>query len=623
MIINKISFAQFNILPDSLYTTNFFKTNLYNDINSANLNSVLNYNKDFGRIGVAVENYYLSNVSKLSQNFYSDYNNFRFLLYYSVQNNLNAGIGYQNKFYTDDKNIATNENNSKYLFADIDYNIYSNLSVNTEIGFKAEDQIGEFNEGLSGIMTATATNFSLNDYLTNGNLIVFYEDLMKKQNHNYEINTNVYKRFNAETDNTGLIRYYNQLNDIYSPATPSVVLQYNIKNNIERRVENFLQLGDNLNYALNNDLIFSLSGLFINRNITKEYKYRAAPVNIIFENVYDTRILENNLEIAGGLNFNTGDLFSQFKLIVSERSETHSLINTAGYSPIQILELERTEKSKNNNSRRASALVDGAYLISNTTSFGFTGSTSLLRYDTDFDENFDDRDESETVLSAYHNYNNLINFNVQTRFDVLFSGVNYIYSERSANNFKNRIYKLTSYTSFSPVNRLSTKNLVQVLANYTVYDFEDIISQVQSFSYRQLYVMDSSTYNFYGDMYLDFIGELKLYEQGQFDNDNFSVKPIAYYAEQMYAPDISYKPNYFVNIGIGYKFFQQQRYQYDTGVKNLVNTYKTYGPFGKIILYLNNNSIINFIGGIDNIVYENPPQSNSAVNLQLNIQWNM
>ena len=615
--------AQFKIIADSVYSTNFFRTYLYNDVNSANLNSVLNYNNDFGRIGLAVENYYLSNVSKLNQNFYSDYNNFRSLLYYKIKNNLNAGIGFQNKFYTDDKSVATNRNNSSYIFADIDYNVYSNVSVNTELGYKAEDQIGELNKGFSGILSATANNFSINDYLTNGNLVIFYEDLMEKQNHNYEIYTNIYKRFSAETDNTGLIRYYNQLNDIYSPATPSVVNQYGVKNNIERRLENFIQVGDNLNYSLNNNLLLSLSGLYVNRDITKEYKYRAAPANILFENVYDTKILENNLEISGGVNFNIRNLISQFKMVLTERSETHSLINTSGYTPLQILELERTEKNKNNNSTRASAILDAVYIFSNTNSFGFTGSTSLLKYDTDFQDNFDDRDETETVLSAYHNYYNLLNFNIQTRFDILFSGVNYIFSQRSANNFNNKIYKLTSYSSFNPVKQFSTKNFIQVLANYTVYDFEDIISQIQSFSYRQLYIMDSTSYNFSRNMYVDFIGELKLYEQGQFDNENFTVKPIAYYVEQLYAPDLRFMLNNNLDIAFGYKFFQQQRYLYDNGVKNLANTYKTYGPFGKIILYLNTNSIINFTGGMDQIVYENPPQSNSAINLQLNILWNM
>lgn len=612
-----------SIPVDSVFTTNFFRTNLYNDINSANLNSVLNYNKSFSRFGIEVENYYLSNVSKLSQNFYSDYNNFRFLLYYRVKNNLNAGAGFQSMFYTDDKNFVTNKNNSKYFFADLNYIPLGNIYINTELGIKAQDQIGEFNTGFSGILNANANNFAVNDYVANGNLILFYENLIQKQNHNYEFSTNVYKRFNPQTYNTGYFRYYNQLNDVYSPATPSVISEYNVKNNIESRQESYFRAGDELNYSLNNNFVFSFSGFYTNRNIHKQYKYRAAPANILFENVYDTKILENNLEITGGLNYNLRNLSAMLSLILSERSETHSLINTEGYTPVQILELERTEKNKNNNSRRASLVLDALYHYSNTNSFGFAGSTSLLRYDTDFELNFDDRDERETVLSLNYRYNNLINFDILTRFDILLSQVSYIYSQRSANNFNNRIYKLTSISSFQPVKQISTKNFVQVLANYTVYDFEDIVTQVQSFSYRQLYIADSSSYNFYGNFYIDFIGGLKLYEQGQFNDRNFSVKPIAYYAEQLYAPDLSYMVNYFINVGVGYKYFKQQRYQYENGSKILVNTYRSFGPFGKIILYLNKNSIINFTGGVDNVIYEVPPQNNSALNLQLNILWNM
>ncbi|MEZ4823057.1 MAG: hypothetical protein R2942_11795 [Ignavibacteria bacterium] len=162
-----------------------------------------------------------------------------------------------------------------------------------------------------------------------------------------------------------------------------------------------------------------------------------------------------------------------------------------------------------------------------------------------------------------------------------------------------------------------------MLANYTVYDFEDIVSQVQSFSYRQLYIMDSTTFNVFPDFYFDFNAELKIYEQGQFNDNNFLVKPIAYFSEQLLAPNINYMFDYFINAGIGYKFFQQLRYRYENGEKVLSNTYQTYGPFGRIILYLNKNSVINLIAGLDNIVFDDPLQNNSALNLQINVLWNM
>ncbi|MEO8665650.1 MAG: hypothetical protein ABI462_09140 [Ignavibacteria bacterium] len=623
IMLNNNLFAQPSVATDTVYNTNFLQTNLYNDLNLANLNTVLNFTKTFGKVGVNIENYYLSNVSKLGQNFFRDYNNLRVLMFYNIKDNFNAGIGYQNKFLTDDKNVETNKNNSKYLFTDLNYSLNENIYLNSKIGVKSEDQIGEYNTGFSGIISAVADNYFYKDYMTNGNAILFYENLIQKQNHNYEINADVFKRFTSETDNTGSVAYYNQRNDIYSPATPSVRSQYSVKNNIEKRTEDYFSLSDNLNYSLNNNMIFTLAGYFVNRNITKEFKYKPSSSSILFENVYDTKILENNLQFTGALNFNWYKILSQLKLSYNERSENHSLLNTSVLTPTQISELEKAEKNKNNNSRRVSMLFDALYYLSNTNTFSFTGSASLLRYDTDFDQNFDDRDELETILSGSHLYDNLINFNVMTRFDVILSKLSYIQSQRSANNYKNRIYKLTSQSTFSPVTNLTTKNFIQVLANYTVYDFEDIVSQVQSFSYRQLYARDSTTYNFYRNFYLDLLGELKFYEQGQFNNREFTVKPIAYYVEQLYVPDISYFFDYFIKIGIGYKYFQQQRFQYESGTRHLSNTYRTFGPVGKIILYLNKNSIINFTAGIDYIRYDDPLQNNNAVNLNLNILWNM
>jgi len=624
VLIGEYAQAQFSTLPlDTIYNYNFLNTNLVNDANLANLSSVLNYSNRFKRLGIMVRNYYLSNVSKFGQNFFTDYNNFRMIVNYNVRNNLDAGVGFQNKFYTDDRNVKTNKNNSSYYFLNADYFPVNNLRVNSKVGFKTEDQIGEYNTGFSGILSSESNGISFDSYIGDGYLTLFYENLIKKQNHNYELNTNLYKRFTPETDNTGSLRYYNQRNDIYSPATPSVATQYNIRNNIEKRIENYFRIGDNLNYLINTNLNLSLTGFFVNRIVTRQFKYLPSSSSILFENVYDTKILENNLVFSGNLNYNWYKILSQFRIIYDERSENHSLINTSGLNPNQISDLERAEKNKNNNSRRTSALIDFNYLLSNTNTLGITGSASLLRYDTDFDENYDDRDELESIISAFHRYDNLINFNVQTRFEVIISKLSYIFSQKSANNYKNRIYKLSSESYLKPVDNFSTRNFVQVLANYTVYDYEDIISQVQSFSYRQLYARDSSSYNITRDLSLDFNAELKFYEQGQFNNENFSVKPVAYYVEQFYTPGINYFIKKFLLVGLAYKFFSQRRYQYENSVRSLANVYSTYGPLGRIVLYLDNSSIINLTGGYDIIKYQNPPQSNSSVNLQFNISWNM
>lgn len=610
-------------MSDTAFTGNFLETNLFNDINLANLKSALNYSNRFGRYNLELSNLYLSNVSKLGQNFFRDYNNFRMIVDYNVSEKFRAGIGFQNMFYSDDKNVETNKNNNSYYFSDLDYDLNRNVFLNAKLGIKAEDQIGEFNSGFSGVFTAQSVNLFTDEYLTNGKLILFYEDLIQKKNHNYELGANVYKRFTANTDNTGFIKVYNMRNDIYFPATQSISNLYNVKNNIEKRTENYVSVGDVLNYNFSDNTLFSLSGFYINRIVTKEYKYIPTPENILFENTYDTKMLEDKIEISGNLNYYLSRFNSQIKFIYTERTENHNLINTQGLNPLQIVQLENAEKNKNNNSSRTSVVLDLIYDVSNTNSFGISGLTSLLKYDTDFDENYDDRDEIESIVSAVHRYNDHRSFNLQTRFDVIISKLSYIYSQRSANNYKNRIYKLTSESSLYPFDNFITRNIFQVLANYTVYDFEDIVSQVQSFSYRQLYVRDSTSYNLTDALTFDFIGELKFYEQGQFNNREFTVKPIAYYEEYFLRPDFFYSINDFLNAGVGYKYFRQNRYQYESAEKNLVNVFETFGPVGEINFYFNNNSIVKLTGGFDFIKYSNPPQEDSAVQLNFNIIWNM
>ena len=258
-----------SILTDTVYSTNIFETNFYNDLNSANFNSLLNYENNIERFGFLITNNFLSNVSKLNKNFFRDFNSLNLLMSYDVKEDIDVGVGFQNKFYTDDKTVETNENNSNYFYANMDASMMNSVFFNTKLGYKTEDQIGEFNSGFSGFFETQTNNYNLNDYITNGNLILFYEDLDQKQNHNYEINTEIYKRFAQQVDNTGRLTFYNQKNDFFFPASPGVALLYDVLNNIESRDENYFYIGDMLNYGFTDDIILSLGGNYMNRIIKR------------------------------------------------------------------------------------------------------------------------------------------------------------------------------------------------------------------------------------------------------------------------------------------------------------------------------------------------------------------
>lgn len=91
----------------------------------------------------------------------------------------------------------------------------------------------------------------------------------------------------------------------------------------------------------------------------------------------------------------------------------------------------------------------------------------------------------------------------------------YLYSQKSSNNNWNRVIRFTSKSFFEPGEGFGTFGTFSVLANYTVYDFEDIISSVKSYSFRQMNLKDSMIVKFTRHFGADIYGELKFYERGR------------------------------------------------------------------------------------------------------------
>jgi hypothetical protein len=369
--------------------------------------------------------------------------------------------------------------------------------------------------------------------------------------------------------------------------------------------------------------MFELSGIFYTKDIISEYKYKPSSGNVIFENIYDSEVLENRLEASATIEYADRELLSRLQMSYSERSENHELINKEDLTQSQIRELEKTEKNKNNNSRTTSLFLEAQYRLSNTNSFKFLGSSSILNYDTDSDENFDDRDEVSVIGSLSHIYNNLRNFEIETTFEVNIATLDYLFQERSSNNNVNRIYKLRSKSIFSPISNLLTINSFEVLANYTVYDFEDLISQIQSFAYRQMTLKDSVFYSLTRELTLELFSDIKIYEQGEFNEDDFSVRPIRYFDERKINSQVSYLFHDFLRISLGYSYFIQKTYEFDAGEKKLKRTFTNYGPLGKVSIILNNNSSINVSASKDYLRWDDGTPGSSAETVLINVLWNI
>jgi hypothetical protein len=610
-------------IPDSNTTNNFIYTNLENNSNSANLISRINMLYNLKKFTVFFKNNFTSNVTKLSDNFYRDYNDLKFITDYNVNDKFSSGAGIQYRTLSDNRNIEINKGKTGFYFADIKYKPVNNIFVDSKIGLKNEEQIGEKNMGISGELNSEISNLNFQDFIGEGKYHLSYDNLSQRTNYNIDLNTTINKQFSDRSFNTSIIKFYDLRSDFYIPATTSIKENYNIVNNIQSRVESYIYLQNNLQYLIDKDLKFQLLGNYTIKNITAGYKYKPGAENVVFENIYDTKVTENTFQASGNLEYSKKLLNAKLWITYSERTENHTTINTENIPNQYLYILNKIETDKNNNSRATSLIFESSFLPVNSHIFRFSLTSSILKYDTDSKDNYDDRDELNIISAVSHKYNNFYNFDVETIIEYNANTLNYLFKEKSSNNNTNKIYKLTTRSNFIPIKILTTKNLFQVLANYTVYKYEDLISQVQSFSFRQLFLSDTTNLIITKNITFDFFGNLKIYEQGEYNDENFSVRPIAYYDERRINPQLNFFLTNFIQISAGFRYFIQRQYYYVNGTKYLKRTYANYGPIGKFSVFMNKKAQINLTVSQEYIENSDNSVNSNSMNLLINILWNL
>lgn len=616
--------AQLNrFSTDSLYRENSISTNLDNNVNSALLNSKINVNHDVKKLNFIFINNFSSDVTKLTDNYYRDYNDFSATTNYKISKNFKFGIGVQYRTLSDNRAIEINKDENVFYYSNFDYKPGNNFYINSKIGIRNEEQIGEKNTGLGGILSSEFNGFNLYNFISDGNLNLSYDKLTQKTNYSIEFNTNVFKRFTERSENNTIIRFYDRRSDFYIPATGSIIGSYNIKNNIQSRIESYIYVEDKLKYGISDHLNFNILGAYTAKFIDSRYEYIPSSQNIVLENIYNAKVSENGFQAGTNLEFSTKNYSAKIWMLYSERVEQHNPADIGEFPSSIIRELERLEKDKDNNSKNTSLVLEASANITNTHLFRFSGSSSILKYDTDSKDNYDDRDELNSILNISHKYSNLRNFILETTFEYNMSTLSYLFKEKSSNNNTNKIYRLTSRSVFNPAVSLSTKNSLQVLANYTVYKFEDIVSKIQSFSFRQLTIADTTNYNFSRNIFFDFFGIMKIYEQGAYNEKEFSERPLAYFDDRKLNAFLGYKLTENLIFSFGFAHFIQRQYIYDSGIRYLRRAISNYGPIGKIQFYFKNNSKIEVTGSKDFMESSDNTIINKSESLYINVLWNI
>ena len=252
------------------------------------------------------------------------------------------------------------------------------------------------------------------------------------------------------------------------------------------------------------------------------------------------------------------------------------------YLQMQIRTADETQNnsgvSTDSRSRQTALRLQTAYNFTARQRLNLDFGYAKLQYDTPDDRiNFDDRDELRFALRADYSFNVNPFLQLQVAANSFLFRQLYIYAEQSSNNNWNRIFRLNPrivYNSGGIRNKLNT----EVLANYTVYDFDEFLGQTRSFVFRKYVLSDSLLIHLKGRIHGGSYIRLELEDKGSFFEKDFSQLLLQSYRSEYY--NLFLLNEYFLRFRtvLGYSYYRRNEWRH-IPVKKRSRRLVNQGPF--------------------------------------------
>ena len=228
--------------------------------------------------------------------------------------------------------------------------------------------------------------------------------------------------------------------------------------------------------------------------------------------------------------------------------------------------------------RQTALRLNADYHFSSRQQAGFDLAYAKLQYDTpDSIVNNDDRDEQRYIFQVnyFYRFSPVLKLSWQA-YAYLFHQI-YIFKEQSINNSWNRVYKLVPRLDYA-YGRLRNSLSTQVLVNYTVYDFENFISQTRSYVFRKYTLSDSISTRLLGNQYLGAHIKMELEDKGSFYSDDFTQQVLQSYRSQFY--NLYFLNTHFLYFRAmaGYTYYRRDEWRH-IPLKHLSRSIINQGPY--------------------------------------------
>lgn len=599
------------------------KLNIYSQkfdkqLNIYNLSSNLRYLNSGEKFYFNIREDYTSTFIKSTEKSTRDENFISLSGAYNYSKVVSVGSLVQSNILSDSRKIEINSasSNSAVIFAKI--TPLNNISIAPFFGFENNRQIGEIDEGNIYGAEGIINKFRLTDTEIYSTIKFRNEDISPRKNRYRDIKFQLSNSFDNNVNNILRFSFVQSGRDFYQFADSNLQQQFSIRNNIQNRLETSYQLFNAFDY--NNflpNISISTIAMVNWRSINRNTLYR----NMLSQStaMYDTKIEELRFEIESGVLYKTESINTIIKFNYSERDEKHQTKNIERSNPIFFDQRTKLESQKNNVAERMMLTISSDVNLTKKDIVSLSLLQNKLRYDTPSKENFDDRDELLTIIKL--KYIRIIDPFVEllAGLEGSISRLSYIFAERSSNNNINRVIKLMTGSRFIST-RFESINSFEVLANYTVYDFEDINPNYKSYTYRQFLFSDSTNIDLGRNSTLKLTGYLRMSEQGELSWSQFTMKPTRQLNEIFIHPKLLSRVGNFM-FGMGFRHFSLKTFAYKNGEKKEEAYYSSVGPSTEMSYNVYNKIVLRIDGWFE-FVNSGRENYQEIVSLNFNFDWN-
>ncbi len=473
------------------------------------------------------------------------------------------------------------------------------VDIGMFMGYELNSQDDEKDHGFIYSLGFDARDLRMEDFDIKLNSSWNKSMLGRRSPHSGQINFSLSRDFGGGVFHSIILNYSMQKREFYTSLAPSRQSILGAKHNIFSRNANVIDVMNKFIYQSHDNFIFSTSLGFANQVIDRAYRYRDSAL------ILDSEIQEMQFYVNASFQLFLFDWLTTIaKITVSEKDEKHSVIDKMeNPTPFDLQRINEQRASANrleNTAHRTGASIEIITDVAKNNKIKLYASANILRYDTPDISNTDDRDELFMTygFEVSHRFSKYLNSSFTV--DATLYHLVYINKEQSANNNWNRVLRLSPIVEYKPVKWLRTVARAEVLANYTISDYEQQIASVKSYSFRQAYWMDSTMILMTKNIQFKFFGSLRIFERGILKWKEFSERPESYFVEKTVWPELIWTSDIGIRIGLGYRYFGQDRYKYQLGKRNFAHNIQTTGPTALLEWQGPNNERFSMIGWLEN-----------------------